>query len=108
MKPVEETASIQKQIAELEKKLADTRARVPKHSVPAAVIAQIDELDEELERLRSRKQESLREQIASTEKRLADVRARVPKHDVPAALVQEMDELDEELAHLRSLLDTAP
>jgi len=108
MKPGEETTSIQKQIAELEKQLADTRARVPKHSVPAAVIAQIDELDEELERLRSRKQESLHAQIASTEKRLADVRARVPKHDIPAALVQEMDELDEELAHLRSLLDTAP
>lgn len=108
MKPVEGTTSIQKQIEELEKKLADTRARVPKHSVPAAVIAQIDELDEELERLRSRKQESLLEQIASTEKRLADVSSRVPKHDLPAALVQEMDELDEELAHLRSLLDTAP
>ena len=108
MKPVEETTSLQKQIAEVEKRLADTRARVPKHSVPAAVITQLDELDEELERLQSRQQEILREQIASTEKQLADVRARVPKHDIPAALVQEIDELDEELAHLWSSLEPAP
>ena len=108
MESVEETTSLQEQIAEVEKKLADTRARVPKHSVPAAVIAQIDELDEELERLRSRKQASLREQIATTQKQLADVRARVPKHDIPAALVQEIDELDEELARLRAMLDPAP
>jgi len=107
-KALEASQTLQEQIAEVKRKIADARGRVPKHSVPAAVVAQLDELDAELERLQSRKEEILREQIASTEKRLADVRARVPKHDIPAALVQEMDDLDEELARLRSLLDAAP
>ena len=97
-KPVEE------QIAEVKQRLADANARVPQHDVPAALIAEIDELDEELERLQALvKPKTVEEQIAEVKNRLADVRARVPKHDVPAAVIAEMDELDEELERLRAL-----
>jgi len=94
--------ALQRQIQETEKQLAEARARIPKHDVPAALILEIDELDEELARLRALAQESIDGQIARVEAQLAEVKARVPKHDVPASLIVEMDELDEELAHLRA------
>ncbi|NIN63781.1 MAG: histidine kinase [Anaerolineae bacterium] len=35
-------------MAELEKQLADLQSRLPAHSVPASMIAELDELEEEL------------------------------------------------------------
>jgi len=35
-------------IAELEKQIADLKARLPKHSVPPAMIIELEELEEEL------------------------------------------------------------
>jgi chromosome segregation ATPase len=95
--------SLQEQIAQVKQRLKDARARVPKHDIPAALIAEMDDLEQELERLQAQASGDLEAQIAQLEQRLADTRARVPKHDVPAALVAEMDELDEELERLRSL-----
>ncbi|MGQ9467877.1 MAG: histidine kinase [Anaerolineae bacterium] len=39
-------------IAELERRIADLRARLPKHSVPPAMLEELEDLEEELERLR--------------------------------------------------------
>jgi HAMP domain-containing protein len=36
----------------LEQQLADLRARLPKHSVPAAMILELESLEDEIERLR--------------------------------------------------------
>lgn len=41
-------------IAQLEKELAELKARLPKHSVPAAMIIELEELEEEIEALRAR------------------------------------------------------
>ena len=38
------------QIAELEQRIADLKARLPRHSVPPAMIIELEELEEELER----------------------------------------------------------
>ena len=98
-----ESESLHKQIAEVKQRLADAQARVPKHDVPAALVAEMDDLEEELGRLQALVgADPLERQIAELEQRLADVRARVPKHDVPAALIVELDELDEELERLRA------
>jgi len=35
-------------VAELEKQLADLKARLPAHSVPASMMVELDELEEEL------------------------------------------------------------
>jgi uncharacterized coiled-coil DUF342 family protein len=95
--------SLQKQIAQVKQQLAEAQARVPKHDVPAALIAEIDELDEELETLLAMANaDPLESKIADLEQRLAEAQARMPKHDVPAALIAEIDELDEELEDLRS------
>ena len=93
MTPNHKPGSLQEQIAEVKKRLEDARARVPKHDVPAALIAEMDELDEELERLQSLSKSSIEAQIAAAEQRLAEAKARIPKHDVPAALIAEIDEL---------------
>jgi hypothetical protein len=37
-------------IAELEERIADLRARLPRHSVPPAMFIELEELEEELER----------------------------------------------------------
>jgi chromosome segregation ATPase len=104
----EDPTSLQAQIAEVKQRLADARSRVPKHDVPAALVVEIDELDEELERLQAQAGvDPLEAQIAELEQRLREAQARVPKHDVPAALITEMDELDEELERLRSLRDAS-
>lgn len=41
----------------LEQQLADLRARLPKHSVPAAMILEMESLEDEIERLRLLSQE---------------------------------------------------
>jgi hypothetical protein len=40
-------------IVELEQHIADLKARLPKHSVPPAMIIELEELEEELERARA-------------------------------------------------------
>jgi DNA repair exonuclease SbcCD ATPase subunit len=107
--------SLQEQIAHVKQRLKEARARVPKHDIPAALVSEMDDLEEELERLQAQASEStpvgepipmgddLDAQIARLERRLADARTRVPKHSIPATLVAEIDELDEELERLRSL-----
>jgi uncharacterized coiled-coil DUF342 family protein len=103
MTPSHTSNALQEQIAQVKQRLADARARVPKHSIPAALIAEMDDLEEELERLQAQANSELEARIAELEQRLADTKARVPQHDVPAALVAEMDGIDEELEYLRSL-----
>jgi hypothetical protein len=39
-------------IAELEERIADLRARLPRHSVPPAMFIELEDLEEELERAR--------------------------------------------------------
>ena len=39
-------------IQELEREIADLKARWPKHSVPPAMLLRLEELEEELERLK--------------------------------------------------------
>jgi uncharacterized protein YceH (UPF0502 family) len=41
-------------IAQLEKEIAELKARLPKHSVPAAMIIELEDLEEEIEALRAR------------------------------------------------------
>jgi BMFP domain-containing protein YqiC len=43
-----------KRIAELEAQIAALEARLPKHSVPPAMIIELEELEEELETLKAR------------------------------------------------------
>jgi hypothetical protein len=40
-------------VSELERRIADLEARLPKHSVPARMLIQLEELEEALERARS-------------------------------------------------------
>jgi hypothetical protein len=40
-------------IAELESRIADLKARLPKHSVPPAMLIELEELEEALEEARS-------------------------------------------------------
>ena len=40
-------------IAELEKRIADLKARLPKHSVPPSMLVELDDLEEELEQART-------------------------------------------------------
>ena len=44
-------------IAELERRLADAQARLPRHSVPAAMLIEIEDLEDELVRLKEAVQE---------------------------------------------------
>jgi hypothetical protein len=39
------------QIAELEHRIADLKARLPKHSVPPAMLIELEELEKELEQV---------------------------------------------------------
>jgi DNA repair exonuclease SbcCD ATPase subunit len=103
MTDTEPTEEIRKQIAQVSQRLAEANARIPKHDVPAALIAEIDDLEQELERLQTlTNADPLEIRIAELEERLAEARARVPKHSVPGALIAEIDELDEELEGLRA------
>jgi hypothetical protein len=51
--PQEITMAHDEQIVRLEKGIADLKARLPKHSVPAAMIIELEELEEELEKLKA-------------------------------------------------------
>jgi len=42
-------------IEELEQHIAELRARLPRHSVPAAMLIELEELEEELEARRQQK-----------------------------------------------------
>lgn len=44
-------------IKELEKQIADLKRRWPAHSVPPAMLQQLDELEEELEKIREEAKE---------------------------------------------------
>lgn len=48
-------------IAELERRIADLKARLPKHSVPPAMLQELESLEEELERLIGESEEGDRE-----------------------------------------------
>jgi uncharacterized small protein (DUF1192 family) len=41
-------------VAQLEKEIAELKARLPKHSVPAAMIIELEDLEDEAEALRAR------------------------------------------------------
>jgi len=47
----------EKRIKELEKQIADLKRQWPAHSVPPAMLQMLDELEEELESLRKKKEE---------------------------------------------------
>ncbi len=38
-------------VAELKRRIADLKARLPKHSVPPSMLIELDELEEELEQV---------------------------------------------------------
>jgi len=46
--------STQERIAQLEKEIDELKARLPKHSVPAAMIIELEDLEDELASLRTR------------------------------------------------------
>ena len=46
--------STAQRIAELERRIADLKARLPKHSVPPSMFIELEELEEELEEERER------------------------------------------------------
>jgi hypothetical protein len=43
----------QRRIAQVKERLANARARIPKHDIPAALMAEIDECEQELARLQA-------------------------------------------------------
>jgi polyhydroxyalkanoate synthesis regulator phasin len=95
--------SIQAQIADLQQRLQEARARIPKHTPPPALMAEIDELEEDLAALQAKQKATTNtSRIAELEARLQEARARIPKHTPPPALMAEIDELEEELANLRA------
>jgi len=46
--------SNRKRITELEREIEEMKARLPKHSVPPAMIIELEDLEEELEMLKAR------------------------------------------------------
>jgi ATPase subunit of ABC transporter with duplicated ATPase domains len=50
----ERTMSNKERIAQLEKEIEEMEARLPKHSVPPAMIIELEDLEEELEMLKAR------------------------------------------------------
>jgi TolA-binding protein len=44
----------QERIRQLEKQIEELQSRLPKHSVPAAMIIELEDLEEELEALKAR------------------------------------------------------
>jgi polyhydroxyalkanoate synthesis regulator phasin len=98
----QEGPSIQAQIEDLQQRLEDARARIPKHTPPPALMAEIDEMEENLAHLQAMHEANAdASRIADLEARLQEARARIPKHTPPPALMAEIDELEEELARLR-------
>jgi DNA repair ATPase RecN len=97
----------EQKLQEVINRLENARARIPKHDIPAALMAEIDELEDELAELQAANKTpiSLEDQIKLAESQLANATSRLPKHDIPTALMQEIDELEEELDRLRALRD---
>jgi len=52
---------LEQQVAALQARLADLHARLPAHSIPPAMMAELDEIEEQLERA-----EALLEQLTSS------------------------------------------
>ncbi len=48
----------QERIRELEQQIADVRARLPKHSVPSAMMMELEDLEDELDSLRRQIQDN--------------------------------------------------
>jgi hypothetical protein len=48
-----EGRSLRERLAKAEARLAEARARLPRHSVPPAMLIEIEDLEEELARLRA-------------------------------------------------------
>ncbi|OGO39310.1 MAG: hypothetical protein A2W35_17795 [Chloroflexi bacterium RBG_16_57_11] len=46
--PAETRAQIEAQITEIEARIADCQRRLPAHSIPPRMLAELDELDEQL------------------------------------------------------------
>ena len=103
----ETSKSIQQKIQEVKNQLENARARVPKHDIPGALMAEIDELEEELAELQAQVStpKSIDDEIKQVENQLANARSRIPKHDIPTALMFEIDEFEEELDRLKALRD---
>ena len=103
----ETSKSIERKIHEVKNSLENARARVPKHDIPGALMAEIDELEEELADLQAKviAPLSIDDKIKEAESQLENAQSRVPKHDIPTALMFEIDELEEELDRLRTLRD---
>jgi hypothetical protein len=51
---MDEVKRLQQTIQELEARLAELKERLPAHSIPPAMIAELDELDEQIEQARAR------------------------------------------------------
>ena len=95
--------ALEKEIKDLTQRLQEARARIPQHDIPPGLMAEVDEMEEELAALQAQlKPKSLNEQIREVTQKLADARARIPKHTPPPALMAEIDELEEELAELQA------
>lgn len=61
---MDERHELEKTIAALEARLEELQRRLPAHSIPPAMVAELDELDQELEQARARLaklEQSLRE-----------------------------------------------
>jgi hypothetical protein len=43
----------QTRVAELERRIADLKARLPKHSAPPSMLIELDDLEDELEQVRT-------------------------------------------------------
>jgi anti-sigma-K factor RskA len=54
---IDKSQDLKNQIQRLEKQLADLQARLPAHSIPPKMIAEMDEIDEQLREARSRLKE---------------------------------------------------
>ena len=62
-----DTAALRAEIAALAARLADLQARLPAHSVPPALIAELDELDEQLAAARARLAAAEQGRVAGTD-----------------------------------------
>ena len=54
---VKNKLDLEKEIAVLEARLADLKARLPAHSIPPAMMAELDEIEEQLDQAKSRQAE---------------------------------------------------
>lgn len=50
----DQASMLESEIASLEARLVDLKTRLPAHSIPPGMIAELDELDEELDLARAR------------------------------------------------------